>query len=89
MINPNLVLQMKRAGGQVLLLDQIEKGKTSFLSGFWFSFYCWLQSNIDLTADWAAAPASSLMRAVVRFERSSANSVISAPSVSEEARLLM
>ena len=88
MINPNLVLQMKRAGGQVLLLDQIEKGKTSFLSGFWFSFYCWLQSNIDLTADWAAAP-TSLMRAVVKFERSSANSVLTASSVSEEARLLM
>ena len=41
-------LSRKRAGCQVLSLDQVEKGHTSFLSAFRFSFHSWLQFNTEL-----------------------------------------
>ena len=80
---------MKRAGCQVLPLDQVEKGHISLLSTFKFNFHSWLQINTELTADWAIASASSFLHAVVRIETSSAKRAITASSLREEAKLLM
>ena len=80
---------MDRAECQMLLLDQDEKGHTTLLSAFRFNFYGWLQLNAESITEWAAASASSFLRAVVRIKTSSANSAISASTVSEVATLLI
>ena len=76
---------IKIVGFQVLSLDQVEKGHTSLLSALKFDFHSWLQVTAEFTTEWAAASASSFLRAVVRIEMSSAKREITASSLSEEA----
>ena len=82
-------LPMKIDGFQELSLDQVEKGHTSLFSAFKFNFHSWLQVTTELTTDWAVASASSLLRAVVRIETSSAKRAITASLLSVVARSLM
>ena len=81
-------VSIKINGFQVLSFDHVEKGHTSLLSAFNFSFHSRLQVTTDDTTDWAAASASSFFWVVVRIETSSAKRAISASSLSEEAKSL-
>ena len=80
---------MKIVRFEAMSLDQVEKGHTSFLPAFKFNFHSWLQIKMECTTDWAAASASSFLRAVVRIETSSAKRAITASSLSGEAKLFM
>ena len=59
---------MKIVRFEALSLDQVEKGHTSFLPAFKFNFHSWLQIKMECTTDWAAASASSFLRAVVKIK---------------------
>ena len=79
-------LSRKRAGCQMLSLDQVEKGHTWLLSALRFNFHIWLQSNTELTTYWEAAlylPSCGKNQDVI------SKNTIMASSWSEDARVLM
>ena len=73
----------------MLSFDQVKKGHTSLFSEFKFNFHSWFQVTTEFTTYWTAATASSFLGAVVRIETSSGKRVITASSLSVEARSLM
>lgn len=85
-------LPMERAGCQILLLVQVEKGQTSPLSAFEFNFHClgtFVGSNQNGVNYGLKSNFCIFLLSSLRIEITSANSTLTESSESEVGRLLM